>query len=251
MTKLKRAELSAEAARRNFEQLARLGGEVRAARLRRRRTQQEVGRAVGLARTTVGAIERGRGGSHTMDAWQRLALAVGRPLRVELEHDRAGETDDAGHLGVQELVLRLGRAGGWAGTFEMHVPGATGQGRHSVDVGLRHDRLRVIAWCECWNTIGDLGAAARSSSWKLQRAAEAAVALAGDQWYRVAGCWIVRATRHNRALVRRYPEVFAARFPGSSVGWVRALTKGAPPPSDPGLVWCDVAATRLSAWRRR
>jgi hypothetical protein len=65
------------------------------------------------------------------------------------------------------------------------------------------------------------------------------------------GVWVVRATARNRALVARYPEVFAARFPGSSARWVAALTTGALPPSQPGLVWSDVGATRLFAWRRR
>ena len=47
---------------------------------------------------------------------------------------------------------------------------------------------------------------------------------------------------------RPLPEVFASRFPGSSR--VEALTRGDPPPAEPGLVWCDVSATRLFAWRR-
>ena len=63
--------------------------------------------------------------------------------------------------------------------------------------------------------------------------------------------WIVRSTRANRALIARYPEVFTARFPGSSAGWVRALTTGVDPLAEPGLVWCDVDANRLLAWRRR
>jgi hypothetical protein len=50
--------------------------------------------------------------------------------------------------------------------------------------------------------------------------------------------------------VDRYPHVFGAAFPGSSLRWVRALVAGDPPPADPGLVWCDVSATRLFAWRR-
>ncbi len=66
-----------------------------------------------------------------------------------------------------------------------------------------------------------------------------------------AGVWVVRAAARNRALVARYPEVFAARFPGSSARWVAALTHGTEPPPEPGLVWCDVGATRLFAWRRR
>ena len=69
--------------------------------------------------------------------------------------------------------------------------------------------------------------------------------------YAVGTVWVVRATRRNRELLARYPELFASRFPGSSVGWLRTLTSGAPMPTEPGLVWCDVAATRLNAWRQR
>jgi hypothetical protein len=62
---------------------------------------------------------------------------------------------------------------------------------------------------------------------------------------------VVRATARNRALLARYPEVFAARFPGSSARWVRALTTGEAPPGQPGLVWAIVDAARVFAWRRR
>jgi hypothetical protein len=61
---------------------------------------------------------------------------------------------------------------------------------------------------------------------------------------------VVRSTARNRAIVTRYPEIFAARFPGSSRDWVSALTTGAVPPAAPGLVWADPAATRIFAWRR-
>ena len=104
---------------------------------------------------------------------------------------------------------------------------------------------------ECWNTIGDVGAAARSSTRKVAEAAEVAIALGSGRPLTVAGCWVVRASARNRALVARYPEVFAVRFPGSSVGWVHALTRGAAPPLEPGLVWSDAGATRLFAWRQR
>ena len=68
--------------------------------------------------------------------------------------------------------------------------------------------------------------------------------------YAVATVWVVRATRRNRELVARYPELFASRFTGSSRAWLQALTAGSPPPPDLGLVWCDVRCTRLYAWRR-
>lgn len=258
MTKVKPAELAAEAHRRNLEQLARLGIEVRAARQRRRQTQQEVANAAGVSRSAESAVERGLGGGHTLDTWQRIALAAGRPLIVSLERDRLEDTADAGHLVIQELALRLGRRVGFTGSFELATRPA--EPWRSTDVGLRDDRRRVLALLECWNTFGDLGSSTRSSERKRAEAAMLAVALGGERPYRVATCWVVRATKRNRALVARYPEVFRARFPGSSLTWVRALSPadaragtGLPPepPSEPGLVWCDVAATRLFPWRQR
>lgn len=258
MPKVKRSELAAEAHRRNLEQLARLGGDVRAARQRRRQTQQEVADAAGVSRSAESAVERGLGGGHTLDAWQRIALAVGRPLIVSLERDRLEDTADAGHLAMQELVLRLGRRAGFIGSFELATRPA--EPWRSTDVGLRDDRRRVLALVECWNTFGDLGSSVRSSERKRAEAAMFGVAIGGERPYRVTTCWIVRATKRNRALVARYPEVFGARFPGSSLRWARALDVagagagvGPPPvpPSEPGLVWCDVATTRLFPWRRR
>lgn len=248
MPKYRRPELAAEATRRTREQTARLGGRIREARARRRLTQQQLGARVGLSRSAVSAIERGLGGGHTLDTWQRLAVALDIRLNIDLGRDPVEEPIDAGHLRIQELVLRLGRAAGYHGSFELATRPA--DPARSTDVGLRDDRRRRLTFVECWNTIGDLGAAARSSSRKLAEAEALAVAVGGERPHRVAGCWVVRATARNRDLVRRYPEVFAARFPGSSVGWVRALTLGTRPPAEPGLVWCDVAATRLYAWRR-
>jgi hypothetical protein len=62
--------------------------------------------------------------------------------------------------------------------------------------------------------------------------------------------WVVRTTRRNRALVARYPELFATAFPGSSRAWVRALMGQASLPDLPGLVWASLDASRLIAWRR-
>jgi len=248
MPKYRRNELAAEAARRNREQTARLGGRFREARLRRRLTQQQLGERVGVSRSAVSAIERGLGGGHTLDSWQRLAVALDIRLDIDLGRDPIAEPIDAGHLRIQELVLRLGRAAGYRGSFELAT--RPSDPARSSDVGLRDDGRRRLTLVECWNTIGDIGAAARSSSRKLAEAEALAIAAGGERPHRVAGCWVVRATARNRELVRRYPEVFAARFPGSSLAWVRALTLGTDPPAEPGLVWCDVATTRLFPWRR-
>jgi transcriptional regulator with XRE-family HTH domain len=255
MRHAKRTELTGEAKRLNRERLARIGAGLRISRKRRRARQADVGRTAGLSRSAVGSIERGYGGTFSADSLQAVSMAVGRRLDFQLSSDSQAEPVDAGHLAIQELVLRLGRAAGFARTFEL--PTRPADPARSADVGLRDDRRRLLVLVECWNTIGDVGAAARSSDRKRAEAEQLAVAigpLRADgtvEPYRVRGCWVVRATARNRALVARYPEVFATRLPGSSAGWVRALTAATDPPAQPGLAWCDVAASRLFAWRRR
>jgi len=248
MVKIKRTDLATEARRRNQEQAARLGGELGSSRRRRRLTQQQVADAVGVARSTVSAAENGRGAGLTLDTWQRMSLAVGRPLRVELQRDPLEEPADAGHLAIQELILRLGRAAGFGAAFEL--PTRPEDPRRSVDVGLRDDRRRRLVLVEAWNTFGNVGASVRSTNRKIAESGGLAAALWGEGPHEVAGCWVVRATRRNQELVARYPELFASRFPGSSARWVQALTNGADSPREAGLVWCDVAATRLFPWRR-
>jgi transcriptional regulator with XRE-family HTH domain len=112
-------QLVPEAARRNAEQLARAGGELREARTSRRLTQEQTGDRAGIGRGVVSRIERGRGGSVAIDAWQRLGLVVGRPVVISILRDIDGETRDAGHLAMQELILRLGRHAGYQGIFEL------------------------------------------------------------------------------------------------------------------------------------
>jgi transcriptional regulator with XRE-family HTH domain len=248
MRRLKRPELAAEAARRNREQLARAGAELRLSRRRRRLTQAQLGAIVGVAQSTTSRLERGLGGSLSMDVWQRAFTAVDRLLVVDPLRDPLAEPADAGHLRIQELVLRTARHAGLRATFEL--PSRPAESGRSTDVGLRNDRLRVLELIECWNVIGDIGAGARSTARKVADAEMVAVAVGTDRPYRVASCWVVRATRRNRELVARYPEVFARRFPGSSRAWAAAITTGSEPPLEPGLVWCDVGATRLFAWRR-
>jgi hypothetical protein len=204
---------------------------------------------VGVVQSTISDLERGHGASLSVDLWQRVLAALDRHLVLDASRDAAEEPADAGHLAIQELVLRLGRATGYRGSFEL--PTKPSDPARSTDVGLRDDSRRLLVLVECWNAFGDIGAAARSSARKLAEAEAAAIAFGGEAPLRVAACWVVRASRRNRQLVARYPEAFSTRFPGSSEGWFRALTLGGAPPPAPGLVWCDLDAERLFPWRRR
>jgi len=205
---------------------------------------------VGTSRSTISRIEIGQGHGVPVELWVRIASALGLQARFELGRDPLAAPEDAGHLGIQELVLRLARRSGYGGTFELPLP-ASDPSRF-VDVFLRSDTARRLVVAECHNMVGNVGAELRSFERKLALARDLAVVLGEDgEPYAVHGVWVVRATRRNRELVARYPTLFAARFPGSSRAWVGALTMGSPPPLEPGLVWCDRDATRIYEWREQ
>lgn len=249
MARPRTSHVLSEAARRERAQLADLGGQVREIRTRRRWTQAELARRAATSQATISELERGRGGSMSLATWHRLAVALDVQFLARLSRDPHEQPVDAGHLAIQELVLRLSRASGRRRMVEMPTRPSSWGG--SADVCLRDDASATLVLLECWNTIGDIGAAARSFDRKLVDLDALALGMFPDRDHRVCGCWVVRASRRNRELVARYAEVFAARFPASSAGWARGLAEAAEPPTGPGLVWCDVAATRVFAWRRR
>lgn len=247
MARAKRTDLAIEAGREASRILAIAGAAVRAARRRRGLTQASLARRAGVSRQAISALELARLPAAQIRDLVAMTVALGVPLRLEVGRDPRETTVDAGHLAIQELLLRLGRDGGYDGTFELPIRAV--DPRHSIDVLLRDRRRRRLVVCEAWNSVSDLGAAIRSFDRKLAAARELALGR-GDPEPAVHGLWVVRATRRNRELVARYPRIFGARFTGSSRGWVRALALGDAPPAEPGLVWSDVAATRLFAWRR-
>jgi transcriptional regulator with XRE-family HTH domain len=246
MPGIRRSALAIETERRMREQRLRLGVEIRSSRERRGLTRIALADRAGIGRMVVSRVERGVT-NLDLDVLQRIGLALARPVVVTFGRDPDEAPVDAGHVAMQELVLRLSRAVGYTGSFEL--PTRPAESWRSVDVGLGSAATHTMILVECWNTIGDVGAAARSTSRKVTDME----ALAVGRWGAdapVGAVWLVRATARNRALIRRYPEVFAARCPGSSRAWVDALTNGAPVPAEAGLVWSDVGATRLFEWRR-
>ena len=251
----RRDRSSRAAARLEGRQLARttaaqLGATVRSARKGRRLSQRALAEKVDLAQPRISQLEREPSSGTSLELWFALAQALGIHLKVEFGRDPVQEVDDAGHLAIQELALKLGRLTRRARLFEL--PTRPANPSLSVDVCVRDDAQRVLIIEECWNTFGNINAAIRTTRRKLAEAEQLAVAVGGDYGpYRVAAVWIVRDTRRNREILTRYPEVFAAAFVGSSRAWVSALiASDAQPPTDMGLVWCDLRATRLFAWRR-
>ena len=245
--RLRRPEVAAQAERRSAIRRASIGGDVRSIRKRRRWSQEELAERADLGRDFVSRLERGLG-PVDLEKLERVAFALDVPLVVALGKDRREEVADAGHLAMQEIVLRHARAAGFERGFE--IPTRPNEPWRSADVALASERRHEAIDVECWNTFGDIGSAARSSGRKEAEILQAAVARWGGD-ARVGVVWVLRDTARNRQLIERYPEVFATRFNGSSRAWVATLTSGAPVPQGWGLVWCDVSPGRLYEWRKR
>ena len=224
-----------------------LGADLRGSRRRAGLTQQQVGDRVGVKRARIGEIERGNGASAPLALWVRLGKAVDRPFAAGFSRDlrEAPEPADAGHLAAQELLLMFARRAGRAGEFELPTRPSASAG--VVDVAIRDDTQRVLILVEIWNRLSDLGAASRSTSRKIGEV-EAAIL---PRTYRLASCWLLVDNAANRAIVRRFPEIVRARFPGSSLNWVRALAEGSNPPSSAGIAWIDPRSGTITELRLR
>ncbi|MEO5884763.1 MAG: helix-turn-helix transcriptional regulator [Candidatus Limnocylindrales bacterium] len=223
-----------------------LGRHLAVARRAVRVTQRAVAERVGISQSTYSRIERGLGTRVPLETWVALGTALDQPLAVAYSRPLGAshaETADAGHLLIQEHVLALARQTGRHGTFELPTRPSDPTG--STDVGIRDARHATRILAECWNTFGDLGAAARATH---RKAAEASAAWPDG---RIATVWVVRASATNRALLARYPYIVEAAFPGSSRRWVRAIEVGdQPPPEGPGIVWFEPSTGRLTEHRR-
>ena len=243
-TRCRPTDLAREAARRTTTISITLGEAVRAARRHLRLTQHALAIRVGVSQTAISRIERGLGGHVPLETWVALGIALERPLAITFSRPLGEPRDpaDAGHLEIQEYLLKLARATGRPGTFEL--PTRPSDPARSTDVGIRDPTTRTRILAECWNSFDDLGSAARATNRKRH---EAEATWPDD---RITTVWVVRATAANRALLARYPNIVDAAFPGSSRGWVRALTTGTAPPAEPGLVWYDPATGRLAERRR-
>ncbi len=205
-----------------------LGREARAGRLARRWTQEELGARVGLRRSRVSSVERGQGATLPLQTWIALGIAIGRPLAVSFSRPLDAAPADAGHLDMQEGLVRLVRSHGWP--VQVELPTRPSAPRHSIDVAARDHAGRYLL-LEGWNRFGDLGASIRSTDRKAAELGQ--LAPTGD----LRVCWVVRATAANRQLARRYAGILRTRFPGSSRHWAQALTQGTEPPREPGIVW--------------
>lgn len=186
-----------------------------------------------------------------------MVAAVGQQLAAFLE-DVPG-TDrprDYEHLKRQQLIIEMAGGGGWLAMPELAIDPAWTHSR-SVDVLLERPSTREAIVVEVWDFFDDVGAAVRGLDGKVgalsrrYATAEAAAGTPESAWH-VRGCFVMRGTRRNRTLLDEFGAIFRTRFPASGDAWLAALAEPEHqlPPHD-GLLWTDVAGTRLIPARLR
>jgi hypothetical protein len=209
-----------------------------------------------LSQATWSSLEIDHDAAYTLATWDRAAHAVGTALNAYLPGASAADRPrDAVHLRNQELVLRTALRGGWHGVPEQALDRDLVRSRHGdVVLERRMGSAAVDEWClvEVVDWTDDVGESVRDFSRRLGALDRFAVArMRGDRAMPMtSGVWLLRATQRNRRLVAEHRLVFRGRFPGSSRGWLAALTNSvAPMPAQPAMLWVDVRGTRINAAR--
>jgi transcriptional regulator with XRE-family HTH domain len=133
----------------------RLGLSLRALRIRRRWRQADVADRVGVSRSLISAVERGRAGEVTAATLVRIGAAL--EARVDISVRWRGEhldrLLDAAHAGLVERVVELLASLGWDIAVEASF--STFGERGSIDVLARHRATGQVLVVEVKSVVPD------------------------------------------------------------------------------------------------
>ena len=182
-------------------------------------SQAHLAAKVGLKRTRIGDIERGEATGTPLIVWVRLGIALRRPIAMSFSRDLEPPTPVRRRAPRgQELLLRFVRATGRTGLIEL--PTQPDNPSLSVDVCIRDDPHRVLILqrdlepvrrprpCDAVDGPEDRRSGRARYRHRRRPSVSRRIVLAPGR----------HTPRNRQMLAARYPEVLAARFPGSSCG---------------------------------
>ncbi|MBA2300243.1 MAG: helix-turn-helix transcriptional regulator, partial [Chloroflexi bacterium] len=192
-------------------------------------TQEAIASKVGVARSYIAAIERGRA-NPSLDVIVRLAGALGLELDLSLRSpvivgDRRQR--DAVHARCSGYVDRRLRATGWETAREVGI--IDGRWRGWIDLLAFDSRSGTLIVIEIKTVLDDLGALERQIGW-YERVARRVARERGWRPRRVVTWLLVLSTEQNEQAVTQNRDVFDRAFPERAPA-MAALVE------DPSLNW--------------
>jgi transcriptional regulator with XRE-family HTH domain len=200
------------------------GRGIRALRVRRRLTQDELGRAAGMSRGAIARIEQGRSSRVTVATLDRVAGVLGARVicRLTWNGENLDRLLDAAHATAVEKVVSALQAAGWAVATEasFNVWGERG----SIDVLAFHAPTRSILVVEVKSVVPDVQAMLAA----LDRKTRLGLEIAGQRGWAgasVSRLLVILESRTARRRIERHGATFSNAFPDRSWAvqrWIRS-----------------------------
>jgi DNA-binding Xre family transcriptional regulator len=196
---------------------------MRALRLRRHWTQDQLARRASISRSAVARVEQGRGDRATVATLDRIAAALGARVMCRLLWQGEGldRLLDADHAATVEQVVRVLTLAGWLVATEVsfNVYGERG----SIDVLAFHPTSRVLLVVEVKSVVPDVQATLVTLDRKERLAFEIAL-VRGWQGVAVARLLVIRESRTARRRIEEHAATFGTMFP-DRIGRIRSWLK--------------------------
>lgn len=188
------------------------GRGFRALRLRRRLRQDDLARAAGVSRGTIGRIEHGQADKVTIETLEKVARPLGARVVCRLTWNGEGldRLLDAKHATIVDQVVSILRAAGWLVATEVSF-NAWGE-RGSIDVLALHQGARILLVIEVKSVVPDVQATLVT----LDRKERLALQIAGERGWDAIGVGrllVIRDDRTTRRRVEEHAATFGNAFP--------------------------------------
>jgi len=188
------------------------GRSIRALRIRKRWTQQQLGERAGVSRGVIARLEQGHATHVTIATVERVAAALGARVLVKLLWQGEGldRLLDARHASVVEEVVRVLRGARWIVATEVSF-NEYGE-RGSIDVFAFHPETRSVLVVEVKTVFVD----AQDLQSTVDRKVRLAPKLARDRGWSPAGVGrliVLVDTRANRQRIESLSATFGTMFP--------------------------------------
>ena len=192
--------------------LTRIGLDLRLLRQHRGWTQQRLADEVGVARSSIAAIEGGHAERVALAVLLRVAAALGARLsvRVYWQGEALDRLRDERHAAIVERVLPLLTAEGWIVRTEVSFSEYGERG--SIDVLAFHPEVGALLVIEVKSTVPDLQATLSNLDRKTRLAPGLAPAL-GWEVDSVSRLLVLHENRTARRRVAQHEATFRAALP--------------------------------------